>query len=60
MPVRCGGCGRFAPVTYEWRGASYAEVIDCEHCPGGGYKYDPFYEAVAGKSEAELREEGIL
>jgi len=56
-PPRCGNCGRFGGVKYEWRGPSYCEVFYCENCGPKGYKYDPFAEALAEMSTEEIKEE---
>jgi len=54
--IRCGNCGRFAGVTYEWRGPSYSEVISCDNCDGAAYEYDPFGAALEEMSTEEIKE----
>lgn len=54
--LRCGNCGQFAGVTYEWRGASYTEVIDCGNCGRAGYKYDPWVAAIEEMDDEEVEE----
>lgn len=54
--IRCGNCGRFAHVKYEWRGPSYSEVIDCENCEGRAFEYDPFAAAIEEMTDEEVRE----
>lgn len=55
-PPRCGNCGRFAGVTYEWFGPSYGETIYCENCGPAAYQYDPFAAALGDMTGAEIRE----
>lgn len=54
--IRCGNCGRFAGVTYEWRGPAYVEVIACENCDGAAYEYDPWAAAIEEMSDEEVKE----
>jgi len=53
--TRCGNCGRFAGVRYEWRGASYSEVIDCPNCGPAAYKYDPWAAAIEDMDSEEVK-----
>lgn len=52
---RCGNCGRFGTVRYEWRGPSYSEVFYCRNCEGGGYEHDAFAAALVEMSDEEVR-----
>lgn len=52
MP-RCGNCGRFAEVQYEWRGPSYTEVVDCDNCGKKAYEYDAWAAAISA-SDSEV------
>ncbi|WP_135807320.1 hypothetical protein [Halorussus marinus] len=51
---RCGNCGRFAGVRYEWRGPSYTEVINCQTCGSKAYRYDAFAAALEDMSDEEV------
>jgi hypothetical protein len=53
---RCGNCGRFGVVKYGWRGPSYSEVFHCEHCPGGGHRYDPWAKEVSNMTTEEIKD----
>jgi len=52
--VRCGNCGRFCDVRYEWRGPSYSEVAHCENCGQATYEYDAW-----GAALKEMSDEGV-
>lgn len=41
---RCGNCGAFCGVRYEWRGAIFAEVIDCSNCGDAAHWPTPDYD----------------
>lgn len=56
MAPRCGNCGRFAGVRYEWRGSSYSEVIDCENCGPQAFRWDPFAAAIEDMDQDEIEE----
>jgi len=53
-PIRCGNCGRFADVKYEWRGPSYSEVIHCDNCGPKAYQHDPFAAALVEMDDEEI------
>lgn len=55
-PRRCGNCGPFGSIRYEWRGASYGETFWCSNCEGVGYEYDPWAVALAKMSDEEVRQ----
>lgn len=53
-PPRCGNCGRFGGVRYEWRGPHYGETFWCSNCEREGYEYDPWAAALAQMSDKEV------
>jgi len=54
-PPRCGNCGRYADVKYEWFGAHYGETIACENCGPKAVRYDPFAAALAEMDDEEVK-----
>lgn len=53
--MRCGNCGRFCGVRYEWRGPSYSEVANCENCGSRAYEYNAWGAALQEMSDEEVK-----